>query len=218
MIMSNYTLELRIVSNYNPKKLFDFPYDFYDEDLKNQFEIKFLDHYYFDEIGFETIDRFKHRLRTRLNEIAPYYKQLYFTELESKKCNFMLNKDLKETFIREVTNNAITNSVMNNDNTASITSENLGYDSVTPEGTISDIEKYMTNATKGNAVNNTTAKDINKANSTSEGTGRESTELISQGNIGVTSSGQLLEDWRKTIINIDQMIINECQDLFMMIY
>lgn len=216
--MSNYTLELRQACSNNVKELFNFPYNFYDEALKEQFEIKFLDHYFFDEIGFETIDRFKHRLRTRLNEIAPYYKQLYFTELESKKCNFMLNKDLKETFVRDVTNNAISNSVMNNDNTSNITSENLGYDSVTPEGSIEDIEKYMTNATKGNATNSTTAKDVNTANSTSEGTGKESTELISQGNIGITSSGQLLEDWRKILINIDQLIINECQDLFMMIY
>ena len=45
----------------------------------------------------ETVGRFQHRLKTKLNKIMPYYKQLYETELRSKDIDFMLNKDLIET-------------------------------------------------------------------------------------------------------------------------
>ena len=53
-------------------KLFDFQYDYYMKDLvseevyqqkKKEFENKFLEHYYFDEIGYKTPDRFKQRLK-----------------------------------------------------------------------------------------------------------------------------------------------------------
>ena len=58
--------------------------------------------YYFHEIGFETITRFKHSLKAHLNKKMPYYTQLYKSELASEKIDFLLNKDLKETFIREI--------------------------------------------------------------------------------------------------------------------
>ena len=46
----------------------------------------------------------------------------------------------------------------------------------------------------------------------------EKTSFLSQGNIGVTSSAELLDKWRQVIINIDQLILNELEDLFLDIY
>ena len=88
--MSSYTLELRHI--HQTHKVFNFDYDFYtDSDIiKSKFEEKFIDEYFFHEIGQETVARFQHRLRTRLNKIMPYYKQLYNTELASKDINFLL--------------------------------------------------------------------------------------------------------------------------------
>lgn len=51
-----------------------------------------------------------------------------------------------------------------------------------------------------------------------ENTQSETTSLVSQGNIGITSSAQLLKEWRDVLINIDEMIIKDCRDLFMQIY
>ena len=51
-----------------------------------------------------------------------------------------------------------------------------------------------------------------------ENNSTETYSLVSQGNIGVTSSAELLEKWRNVLINIDQMIFEECSDLFMLIY
>ena len=46
----------------------------------------------------------------------------------------------------------------------------------------------------------------------------EETTLISRGNIGVTSSAQLLKEWREVILNIDELIIKDCSKLFMQLY
>ena len=51
-----------------------------------------------------------------------------------------------------------------------------------------------------------------------ENTQSETTSLVSQGNIGITSSAELLQKWREVLINIDEIIIEDCRDLFMRIY
>ena len=41
---------------------------------------------------------------------------------------------------------------------------------------------------------------------------------LSQGNIGITSSAELLQKWRDVLINIDEMIIAECDTLFIQVF
>ena len=210
--MSNYTLELRHL--HETYKVFNFDYDFYiDSDvIKSNFEKKFIDEYYFNEIGMETVARFQHRLKTRLNKIMPYYKQLYQTELRSKDIDFMLNKDLVETFERSLESDS--NSL--NDLTVNNTGVNDNLESNIENGNASlDLDNgSLTNVSKSTLTDNTNSSSIIN-DKTSQ---NERTRFISKGNIGITSSAELLEKWRKTLINIDELIINECSDLFMMIY
>ena len=95
--MSNYTIELRHllelgsglslteIENANPDQviaagrssIFNFNYPIYDPDHKEELETKILSHYYMREIGEETPALFRLRLYSTLNEIMPYYNQLY---------------------------------------------------------------------------------------------------------------------------------------------
>lgn len=78
--MSVYTTELRhIVESGFDLKLTDYP--IFDEDYRPDLNRKIIDHFYFREIGFETAGLFANRLRVRLNEIMPYYNQLYKSAL-----------------------------------------------------------------------------------------------------------------------------------------
>ena len=210
--MSSYTLELRHI--HQTFKVFNFDYDFYtDSDIiKSKFEQKFIDEYYFHEIGQETVARFQHRLRTRLNKIMPYYKQLYDTELAAKDINFLLNKDLTETFERVVTGES--SSI--NDLTVSDQGETNNKESNIENGNASlELENgSLTNVSKTSLSNNTNSNNTSRDNTNQN----EITTLKSQGNIGITSSAELLEKWRSVIINIDQMIIDACDDLFMQVY
>lgn len=212
--MAKYTLELRTIVNSPYNKLFDFNYELYNNDLKPVFEQKFIDYFYFDEIGFETIQKFKHMLKTQLNTIMPYYKQLYETELRCQEIDFMLQKDLTETFVREIQNassmTSNVNSTGNNNNT------NISIHSDTPQSKINDIEKYMSSADKDTI--NHAYSDSNSSNADNTSNGTERTELRSSGNIGVSSMATLVKKWRNILINIDEMIFRELQDLFMQVY
>ena len=207
--MSKYTLELRYMYEDENFKLFDFPYNLYDNDLKPWFEEKFYQHFMFYEIGFDTIGMFKQRLMSKLNDIYPYYKQLYETEIRSKNIDFMLNKDLKESYIRELTSNSNSNQESN------VTSNSLSTAGQLTPSLIANsqkIDKFMDSAQKDNSSSSSTSTGESNGNSKEEYT------LTSQGNIGITSSAELLTKWRETLLNIDLMIFEECNDLFMQIF
>lgn len=208
--MSKYTLEINQIVNDLEFKLFDFDYNLYDNELKSAFEKKFIDHFYFYEIGLTPIARFKKALQIKLNDIFPYYKQLYETELRCKDIDFMLNKDLKEQYTRELTGNSSVN--QSSTSTSNDTSLNINND--TPQNKIDDLDQFMTSASKNtdNSTMNSSGTNSAENNST------ETYSLVSQGNIGVTSSAELLDKWRSVLINIDQLIFEECNDLFMLIY
>ena len=217
--MSSYTIELRQIENcicyLFPK---NFPFYTDSEELRKNFIQKFYDEYMFREIGFETVDRFKKSLLGKLNKIMPYYTQLYQTELESKNINFLLNKDLIETFEREITGSSEINSnaTTNSSGTSTANSNDIMYD--TPNSRIDDITKYPTQGSQGENNASSQSNGTSTSNQTGENTQSEKTSLISKGNIGVTSSAQLLKEWRDVIINIDEMILNDLEDLFMLLF
>lgn len=202
-------------SNYD---LFDFSYNLYDNSLKQYFEEKFKQHFFLYEIGFETIGLFKQQLQMTLNDIYPYYKQLYETEIRSKNIDFMLNKDLKETFIRETIGEGtnIVNSTQSS--TSNSSSNDLMTSHDTPQNQVKDLDKFMSGAQKSKSSNENS--NTGNANTTSTGNTKstDKTELISQGNIGITSSAELLEKWRSVLINIDQLIFNDLKSLFLLVY
>ena len=207
--MSKYTLELRYLYKDKKFKLFDFPYNLYDNDLKPWFEEKFFQHFMFYEIGFESVAMFNQTLMAKLNDIFPNYKQLYETEIACKDIDFMLNKDLKESYVRELNSNS------NSTQESNAASSGLSTSGQLTPSLISNsqkIEKFMDAAQKDESSSN--------ASTTGESTGNSKEEytLTSQGNIGITSSAELLDKWRQVLLNIDLMIFEECNDLFMQIF
>src|SRR5690625_3777097 len=95
--MAMYTMELRnyieMFSQYEDnlslderieigrEKLFDFDYPFFDETYRPQFERNFINEFYMREIGFETEELFKMRLRNWLRKNMGYYNKLFESEL-----------------------------------------------------------------------------------------------------------------------------------------
>ena len=237
--MATYTMTLAEMMNSSLiEHIFPSHYEFYidDDHLRKAFEDKFIRHFYYREIGFETPFMFIQKLETHLLINMPYWKQLYETELESRNINFLLNKDLHETFIREIDSEnqtTGTNATQQNTNSTNTISQNGTSSNNHKESTIRDgvsvsslSEGYLTgvssdNSTTSSTGNSNSSDDI-KTKGTLSQTGNEKsvekTELISQGNIGITSSAQLLKEWREILINMDEIIIESCNDLFMKIY
>ena len=284
--MASYSMELWEMVDNPLTPIFNFNYEFYCDDLevKKKFEEKFINHYWLHEIGCETPARWNQMLKSRLNLIMPYYRQLYKTELASQNINFLLNKDLRETFIREIDtenqlsgtnttnqNSSGTNSFSqtgstNSTNSMSQSATSSSTNSTEQNGTTTNTHKesaindgvamatlsegYLTGTSSdsGTSTNDSTSSstsenestasssstDDNETSGTSNSTDSvettgtssqtgnekmvEKTDLLSQGNIGVTSSAELLQKWREVLINIDEMIIKDCRDLFMQVY
>lgn len=70
----------KIISAAIPS-VFDFNFPIFDEAYRNVLESKILKHYYTREIGLESVGLWKLKMDTKLNEIMPYYNQLYKSEL-----------------------------------------------------------------------------------------------------------------------------------------
>lgn len=197
------TIELRdVVENGVDIWNFDYP-SFYQGDEKKAFEQKVIDHYYFRQIGQETVGRFLHYFRTRIKEIMPYYAQLY----KSVKIMDALddpfgNVDITETFEEERSDS--TNTTTN----ANSQAENRYSD--TPQGSITNIDSYMTNASKDNSETEATVQG--------SGNGTVKHTLTRKGNQGVNTYAHDMKELRETYINIDKMIIDELNDLFLGVY
>ena len=226
--MGNYTIELRFLNNPPMSKLFDFSYDYYMKDLvpeevynqkKKEFENKFLEFYYFDEIGYKTPDRFKQRLKNYLDMGFKKWHERYNTELEVQKqnINFLLNKDLTEERVTEgnATGNSSTTSSSTSNNNSSANNKNVVND--TPDTRFTSTENFATSITTDETISNSTNTGTGETTSTTNQNNNVRDKFTSKGNIGVTSSAELLEKWREVIIDIDNEIIEGAEKFFMQI-
>ena len=226
--MSKFTIELRFLETPPIYKIFDFDYDYYMKGLvsdevyeqkKKEFENKFIDFHYFNEIGYETPDMFKQRLKNYLDMGFKKWQERYKTELEveRQKINFLLNKDLIEERITEgnATGNSSTTSSSTSNNNSSANNKNTVND--TPDTRFTSTENFATSITNDESTTNSSNTINGETTNTSNQNSNVNERFTSKGNIGVTSSAELLEKWREVIIDIDNEIIENADMFFMQI-
>lgn len=226
--MSNYTIELRFLENPPMTKLFDFSYDYYMKGLvndevyeqkKKEFENKFLEFYYFDEIGYKTPDRFKQRLKNYLDMGFKKWQERYNTELEVERqnINFLLNKDLIEERTTEGNATGTATSTSTSTSNTNNNSSNKNTVNDTPDTRFTTTENFATSITTDETSSNSSNTGNGETTNTSNQNSNVNERFISKGNIGVTSSAELLEKWREVIIDIDNEIIEGAEKYFMQI-
>ena len=226
--MGNYTIELRFLNNPPMTSLFDFPYDYYMKGLvsdevyeqkKKEFENKFLEFYYFDEIGYKTPDRFKQRLKNYLDMGFKKWQERYNTELEveKQKINFLLNKDLIEERITEGNATGTSTSTSTSTSNTNNNSSNKNVVNDTPDTRFTSTENFATSITNDENTTNSSNTINGETTNTSNQNSNVNERFISKGNIGITSSAELLEKWREVIIDIDNEIIEGAEKFFMQI-
>lgn len=233
--MSRYTIELRylIEGNYD-LGLKDYP--IFDESYREQLNNKIIQHYYFREIGFETEALFKNRLNQKMNEIMPYYNQMY--ESSKLKIDPLSTIDLEEVFSRKskTTGEGTSSTSGTGNNTSNFNStdttdygkvskfSDIAQAQTTPNEILND--KYLTSATvdDGQDKNTNTGTNTSQTESATSGTSAdkrnldEDTTLTRKGNNGTASESELLNMYRETFLNIDMMIIDDLDELFLGIW
>lgn len=215
----NYFKNLARINNNNYYDNFEqlfLPFSFYNdnESYKKGFINEFCNFYLFDEIGFETIEIFKIKLQNRLNLIMNKYVNLYKSQGEYKNIFFDNIYTEKSTGKNDKKVNQNTSSTTDSTTTATNQASTQQTHSDTP--TIEITKNYY--STKD--VNNSTASGTDTAKSTGKNT-FSNTENITDENTKTISSinksyAENLE-LSKNIKTFNQMIIEECSDLFMQI-
>ena len=79
-------------------KIFDFTYPIFDSAYRETLETKIIEHFYTQEIGFETVGRWKLALRATMREIMPTYNLLYKDGLAI--LNPFNNIDITDTYTK----------------------------------------------------------------------------------------------------------------------
>lgn len=206
-MMAKYTITIKALIDNN----FDFQmtqYPIFDENYRETLNHNILYHYYENEIGFETAPLFRLYLNQKLNEIMPYYNELYKVQKKLIDDKLLLN-NVNLTEELKGRNTTQTSSVSQSTNKG----KNLFQD--TPQGNISqqDINAqnvYATNITlNDNSIND---------NSSVNGSGTNEYIKTIIGNNGGKFNIDVLNDIKNNLMNIDLMIINELYDLFMQIF
>lgn len=231
--MSKYTTELRwIIENGYDLQLNEYP--IFDENYRQKLNQKIINHYYFREIGFETVGLFRFYLKQTMNEIMPYYNQLYQSALlEIDPLNTI---NFTETLTRTKIGNDIKNfnedtTVNSNGDSNSNSTKSTNFKDVesdTPQGMLSigniEGELYASYAriSKNEDTTNSTAHqettDTQKRKN-DEKINREDNENYTRTEKGNRESqSELLMKYRQTFLNIDMQIINELNNLFMGLY
>ena len=207
--MSKYTITIKdIVNSYNDvtdlkkideklevarKYIFDFEYPVIDDTTKARIEKAILKHYYYREIAFETIGMFKIKLNDRLNLIMSRYNALY--KKQDLNVSPYVNSYLKE------------NGVSNNSSNSDVKNEDWQTTSDTPRGILTDLK----------AGNYSSMAVYNENNDNTKSTGNSSYERNVESLNGMTYA-DAFRNYFDNIISIDEELVNEFSDLFMVIW
>lgn len=195
-------------------KIFTSKVNFFDEDYRKFLCCKILKHYYFREIGMETAGQWMYYMNTKLEEIMPYYNQLY----ESSKLKFepFIDTDLTRTNTITKTNESEENGTSNNNGTNNNTVRDAYSD--TPQGGLQGVENgtYLTNARKTTTENN--YNDDGTTTKSTSGKGNETHNETVKGKQGSGTYSKYLNEYRDTMLNIDMQVINEFSELFFMLW
>lgn len=280
--MSKYTTEVRFIcetaAGYDESQdgmsveqviqaaipsVFNFSFPIFDEKYRNVLETKILRHYYTREIGLETVGLWKLKLNTKLNEIMPYYNQLYKSELI--EFNPLYDTDMSRTYKRtndgtqKMTGDVRSDGTQEAYHDGNSTAKSNGSDkqttnqtgsgsatkkdaySDTPQGALTNVENltYLSNAriindgktetlnvttdsTRGDTTTTDTSStdtlDTTNNSTTSANTSINNLEDYTEtilGKRGGENYSSLLRDFRDTFLNIDMLIINDLNELFM---
>lgn len=203
-------------------KIFEFSFPIFDESYRAVLCKKILKHYYTREIGFETYGLWQLKLDTKMNEIMPYYNKLYNSA--NLEFNPLYDADYRRIHEGSGSGEGERSETRANSGTRGGTDSRHNVDkySDTPQGALVNVEAgtYLTNATVDDSSGSysQTLSDNGSTNGTnSYSTTDEYVDHI-VGKFPGHTYAKLITEYRKTLLNIDMLIIEELKDLFMLIW
>lgn len=209
-----------IIALSNPL-LFDFDYPIFDNDYKTIIQTKFMKHFYQREIGSETIGQFFLKLDEKFNLIMPYFNTLYNQNIKSMNLFKTVDIQTEHNLERSGTTTNEGSTEASASGEASNEEKNTNKYSDTPQGTLVNVENssYLTDLRINE--NGSSSSTSNSSSSTNSNTETISTvdEYLEHrfGFEGLNPIDQI-QKIQNTFFDIDYMILNKCEDLFLKLW
>ena len=196
--MAIVTVELRnlLLTDF---KLFDFTYHISDSVWKSELEQDIIDYYFFEEIGQETPERFKHVFKTKFLSLIPHYDRLYQLNQQAL-LDGLINSKMTESIEGELVNSGADNS------NASSTQDVINTEYPQHSSIVDDIPS-------GRSVNtgsSTASVNFGKVETKTH-------EKIISGYSGITSV-ELVTKYKNNLLRINGQIIQELKSCFILVY
>lgn len=206
-------------------------YPIFDESYRAKLNEKIVAHYALREIGSETPQMFVFYLGRTMREQMDYFNQLYLSA--RKKFDPFVTSDVRQSMDSTSVNESSGRSsgTQSNESTAHSTSDtkadnsSMTFNSEFPQTRIDDFKQFATSASQTDSTGNTHTSTSQDSSATA--TSQSNTDYAhssDKGNsmshtIGTSGSqSQLLQDWRNTMLNIDMMLIDSLESLFLGIW
>ena len=204
---------------------------------------KLLNHYKYREIAFEEIGEFIDKLEITMNEIMPYYNQMYNSvEIMALIDDPFGNVDVTETFKEsrkgtskendKATNKTSASDVSTTDTTVGSDSKNVEIS--TPNGvisvpasnldTIKNADSVSLNKNNSHNAGSTSGSSNTDSTSTNDRTGNTTEEVehtfTKKGNQGVNTYAHDMIEFRTSIIDVTMQILEDVRikDLFLQVF
>lgn len=203
-------------------------YPIFEESYRARLNEKIIAHYALREIGSETPQMFVFYLGRTMREQMDYFNQLY-TSAQRKFDPFVtsdIRQEMDSTSVNESSGKSTgtQSNESSSNSTSDTTSDNsaMTFNSEFPQTRIDDFRQYATSASQTDSKGDTHTNT--KQDSTATATSVSNTDYAHSSDKGNSvshtlgtsgSQSQLLLDWRNTMLNIDLMVINSLEDLFM---
>ena len=212
--MARFTVELRhLIDSGFDLEMDEYP--IFSAAYRATLNQKILDHYWLREIGAETAARFRHFLKTEMNEIMPYYNKMY--QSEALEALTVYDTEYHETVERQATG-ASTNVTAGNQADSS-TDDLLSVSSETPQALVT-AENIKKNVYAQKADREDNSRTLTRQTSQQSAASLNNLDNMIRHVYGnrTTNPATMLDKMRKNFLNIDRMIIRDLEPLFMGVY
>lgn len=231
--MADYTMTLggAIASGYDTDEKLHLSADWYpifDESYRARLNDKIVAHYQLREIGSETIPMFITYLGRTMREQMDYFNQLYLSAQE--KFDPFVTSDITQTTNSDTVSESSGRQSGRQSNTSHSSSDSntqadnsaMTVNSEFPQTRLDDFRKYATSASQTDSKGNT--HTTSSQGSTQDAQSHSTTDYQhsnDKGNSTTRTSGfsgsrsALLQEYRQTFLNIDLMVIQALEPLFL---
>lgn len=186
-------------------------YPIYDEAYRKILNDKIIDHYYFREIGFETAAQFAWYMRRTMNEIMPKYNHVYLAlknEAVHPLSDWTRHRDIQSegTTANQSNTNGEVDSTAHNRNIFQDTPMSMLNNSGEPQ--IENMD-YATNVTYDDNNSSTDTTSATNSNGTS------TLDRVEDEYGRNHSIAYLAEEYIQKFVDVDLMVIEDLNNLFM---